>query len=183
MKVRRHLSRLEPLVLNPLHGVPEDDWHRAPRGKWTVSQVVEHLAVSVDLVAQLLEERGELHGRRRRSKPHQTVLRHLVLGTGRLPRGFKTVESAAPCDRPEPELVTAQFRMGVEMTRLLDNQWSRDRKEAVFVRHPYLGDLNLPEWVRFHYIHCRHHSRQIGQLLEWMGVGGRENKEGAAGNG
>jgi hypothetical protein len=106
---------------------------------------------------------------RRRSKPHQTVLRHLVLGAGRLPRGLKTVESAEPSDHPEPELVTAQFRMGVEMTRLLDDRWSEERKELVFLPHPYLGELNLPEWVRFHYIHCRHHVRQMAQLREWMG--------------
>ena len=169
MKVSRHLARLEPLVLKPLHGVPEEEWHRAPRGKWTICQVVEHLAVSVDLVAQLLEERAELRGRRRRSKPHETVLRHLVLGGGRLPRGLKTVLSAAPSEHPDQELVTAQFRMGVEMTKLLNEQWSQERKQSVFLPHPYLGELNLPEWVRFHYIHCRHHVRQISQLIEWVG--------------
>lgn len=183
MRVRRHLSRLEPLVLNPLHGVTEEDWHRSPPGKWSVAQIVEHLAVSVDLVAQLMEERAELPGRGRRSKPHQTVLRHLVLGAGRLPGGLKAVEASWPSADPEPELVTAQFRMGVEMTRLLSTEWPEERQEAVFLRHPYLGDLNLPEWVRFHYIHCRHHARQIGQLLEWTGVSARRNGDRGAGNG
>ena len=168
MKVARHLSRLEPVVLNPVHGLPESEWHSAPEGRWTVAQILEHLAVSVDLVAQLLEERGALPGRRRRSKPHQTVLRHLVLTGGRIPRGLKTVIVAAPSEDPDPALAAAQFRMGVELLRHLSESWTEELRESVFLQHPYLGDLNLPEWVRFHYVHCRHHARQIRERLAWL---------------
>jgi len=168
MKVARHLSRLEPLVLHPVHGLAESDWHRAPEGRWTVAQILEHLAVSVDLVAQLLEERGMLPGRRRRSKPHETVLRHLVLTTGRIPKGLKTVIAAAPSREPDPDMSAAQFRMGVEQLRALSESWSEETRETVFLPHPYLGDLNLPEWVRFHYVHCRHHARQIKDRLDWL---------------
>ncbi len=169
MRVRRQLARLEPLVLNPVHGLSEEDWHRAPREKWTVAQIVEHLAVSVDLVAQMFEERGEVQRMRRRTKPHQTVLRHLVLGVGRMPGGIKTFQAAAPSDAPDPELSAAQFRMGVELLRHLADAWPEEQQENVFVGHPLLGDLNLPEWVRFHYLHCREHGRQIKDLLDWMG--------------
>ena len=43
-----------------------------------------------------------------------------------------------------------------------------ERREAVFVRHPLLGDLNLVEWVRFHYLHCRHHAREIRDRVRWL---------------
>jgi hypothetical protein len=33
--------------------------------------------------------------------------------------------------------------------------------------------LNLPEWVRFHYVHCRHHTRQIRERLRWLRKAGK----------
>ncbi len=169
MKITRQLARLEPMVLHPVHGLSDEEWHHAPAGRWTVAQIVEHLAVSVDLVAQLFEERGELPLRRRHSRPHETVLRHLVLISGRIPRGLNAVAAAVPSDEPEPDMATAQFRMGVELMRHLAETWPSQVRESVFLRHPYLGDLNLPEWVRFHYVHSRHHMQEIRERLRWLG--------------
>ena len=169
MKIARQLARLEPMVLHPVHGLTDDEWHSAPPGKWTVAQIVEHLAVSVDLVAQLFEERGELPPRQRQSRPHETVLRHLVLISGRIPRGLKTVRAAVPSEDPEPEMAAAQFRMGVELMKHLADTWPAEVRESVFLRHPYLGELNLPEWVRFHYVHSRHHMQEIRERLRWVG--------------
>ena len=41
-------AAIPDLVLRPLAGRPEADWHRAPPGKWTPAQIVHHLAISVD---------------------------------------------------------------------------------------------------------------------------------------
>ncbi len=168
MKVTRQLARLEPIVLHPLRGLREAHWHTAPRGAWTIAQIVEHLAISVDIVATIFAERVEREDMRRRSKPHQTVLRHLVLTAGRIPPGFKAVPGSEPSSRPDPELVSAEFRMGVELTRSFVEQWPSRRQVSVYVGHPLLGDLNLPEWARFHYLHCRHHARQIRDRLAWL---------------
>jgi hypothetical protein len=56
-------------------------------------------------------------------------------------------------------LVAAQFRVGVERLATMVDTWPEQRQLEVFVRHPIAGDLNLPEWVRFHYVHCRHHAK------------------------
>ena len=58
MKVRRQLAALEPMILEPLHGVKGDDWHRAPTGRWSIAQVLSHLAIGIDAVGLKLEERG-----------------------------------------------------------------------------------------------------------------------------
>lgn len=149
------------MILQPLHGLADGDWHRGPPGKWTIAQIVEHLSIGVDLVATLFERRADASGMRRRSKPYQSVLRQLLLGVGRIPSGLKAPEVSRPSDHPDPELITAQFRMGVERLKGFDEAWPDERKGNVFVAHPLLGDLNLPEWVRFHYLHCRHHAGQI----------------------
>lgn len=168
MKVTHQLSRLESLILDPLHGLDGEDWHLAPAHKWGVAQIVEHCAIGVDNVGATLERRADKAAMKRRSKPYQTMLRHLVLGIGRLPSGLPAVRGTEPSERPDPELVKARFRMGVERLRRLSEDWPEEQQVNRFVVHPLLGDLNLPEWVRFHYLHCRHHARQIDDRIAWL---------------
>lgn len=168
MKVTHQLSRLEPMVLHPLHGLNGDAWFRAPRRKWCIAQILQHVAIGVDLVATAFEKRADKPDMARRSKPYQTVLRHLILGVGRIPGGLKAPELTRPEERPDPELISAEFRMAVEKMKQFDADWPKLRQESLYVRHPLLGDLNFPEWVRFHYLHCRHHAGQIRNRLEWI---------------
>lgn len=167
MKISRQLARLEPMILHPVRGVNGDEWHRAPEGRWSIAQIVQHLAIGVDTVAEAFARRAA-EDSKRRANPHQTLLRHLALGIGRFPPGLESPEGARPDERPEPELIQAQFRMGVERMRALAEEWPKERQQAVFVNHPILGDLNFREWVRFHYVHCRHHARQIQKRLAWL---------------
>jgi uncharacterized damage-inducible protein DinB len=71
-------------------------------------------------------------------------------------------------DRPEPELVMAQFRMAIQRLEALCQTLPAEQQQRVFVRHPMLGDLNLPEWVRFFFVHNRHHAQQISVRLRWL---------------
>lgn len=169
MKGRHQLAALEPLVLGPLHGIAPEDWHRAPKGKWTVAQIVAHLAIGVDMSSSTLEKRREKFGMLRRSNPGQSVLRHLLLTLGQFPPGRKAREATIPPEHPDPDLVSAQFRMGIERFTKMINEWPESRQLEVFVKHPYLGDLNVPEWVRFHYVHARHHAKQIRDRLRKSG--------------
>ena len=174
MKVRRQLAALEPMILEPLHGVKGDDWHRAPTGRWSIAQVLSHLAIGIDAVGLKLEERGARRDLRRRASPKEHLIRHLILGVGKIPSGHKTPERSNPGDRPDPELATAQYRMGVERLARLVETWPREEQERVFVRHAVLGDLNLPEWVRFFFVHNRHHLHQIEVRLRWLKQKGHE---------
>ena len=173
MKGKHQLDALEPLVLGPLHGIPDQDWHRAPNGKWSVAQIVAHLAAGVDLSSATLEKRKEKYGMLRRSNPGQAVLRNLLLTIGKFPPGRKAREATIPPERPDPAIVSAQFRMGIERFTKMINEWPRSRQLEVFVKHPYLGDLNVPEWVRFHYVHARHHAKQIANRLSLARKGER----------
>jgi hypothetical protein len=168
MKARRQLARLKEIVLDPLNGVTGDDWHRAPKGRWSLAQTLSHLSQGVDLVAGQLEARAGRTDMARRATPGQHLLRHLVLGVGKLPPVRATPEATRPPARPDPELVTAQFRMGVERLGALLETWPPERQRQVFARHPVLGDLNLPEWVRFFYVHSRHHAHQIEVRQRWL---------------
>lgn len=168
MRVAHHIARFEPLVLHPLHGLNEADWYRAPDGVWSIAQIVQHVAIGIDLVARSFRELGDAEPMARQCKPHQRVLRHLTLGTGQYPGTLRALPHAKPDPKPERDLVTAQFRMGVEQYREIDAEWPTERKAERFVPHPVLGDLNFPEWVRFHFLHCRHHAGEIRRRMEWL---------------
>lgn len=168
MKVDHQLSRLEPIVFNPIHGIRQEDWNRAPEGKWSLAQVIEHLAITMDVVAEEFERREGSVGRERQATPAQSVMRHTMLGGGEFPKGMRAPDITLPTQDPDPELASARFRMAVERTRSLVEQWPEESQLGTFVRHQVLGDLNLPEWVRFHYVHSSLHSRQIGKWLAWF---------------
>jgi len=167
MKTTRQLAALEPMVLGRLRGISGDDWHAAPKGRWSLAQILHHLAVGFDEVTLKLEERQGRTDLHRRASPKQQLLRHLVLGVGRIPRG-REAKAAIPDARPDPELATAQFRMAVERLAHLSTTVPLDQQAGLFVRHPVFGDLNLPEWVRFFYVHNRHHAYQIDVRRRWL---------------
>ena len=168
MKVARQLDSLESIVLDPLVDISAGAWSAAPLGKWSIAQIVEHLAIAFDLVATGFASLPEDQPKERDATPAQAVLRHTLLGGGELPKGMKAPDISQPSDDPEPELVVARFRMGIEQTRALVEDWPEERQISTFLRHPVVGDLNLPEWVRFHYVHCTLHSRQIEKRLAEM---------------
>jgi hypothetical protein len=168
MKVTHQLERLEPIVLDPLHGVSREDWERPRDERWSLAQIVEHLAISIDVVAAGFEEIAEADDMKRQATPEQSLMRHVLLGSGRFPKGMRAPDYSLPSDSPDPELARAGFRMAIERTRDLVDTWPEDRKLGRFLRHPVIGDLNLPEWVRFHYVHCSLHARQIAKWLKWL---------------
>jgi hypothetical protein len=180
MKVQRQLAALEPLILGRLRGTGGDDWHRRIPGKWSLAQVLRHLAIGVDYSATTFEARAAKTDMKRRATPRQALLRHLILGLGKFPKGGEAPAGSIPEDRPDPEAATAQFRMGVARLEALIEAWPKPRLTRIFVKHPVLGDLNLPEWVRFHYVHCRHHGRQIEARLRWLRARGDAEAERAS---
>jgi DinB superfamily len=168
MKFRRQLEALEPMILDPLEGLRDAQWHEAPAGRWTIAQILQHLALGMDAVVQLLEERKERTDLERRASARQQLLRHLLLGIGRIPPGRKTPAATRPADRPDPKLATAQYRMAVERLATRAESLPAEQQARLYVRHPHIGDLNLPEWVRFFYVHNRHHAHQIAVRLRWL---------------
>lgn len=168
MKVRRQLAALEPMVLHPLRHLEGEEWHRSLPGKWSIAQIVRHLAIGIDYTAATLEKRARRTDLKRRATPGQTLLRHLYLGLGRVRPGRDAPQGTVPEERPDPEATLAQFRMGVARLETMIETWPPERQLNVYAKNPALGDLNLPEWVRFHYVHCRHHARQLRARLRWL---------------
>jgi hypothetical protein len=157
---------LPDLVLGPLAGRTDGDWHAAPPGKWSSAQIVEHLAISLDLSSRtFLQRLAKGPMRRRRRSPVAWAGYWLLIRGGRYPGGFRAAQGTAPGSRPDPAAAAGRFREGHARFRELEPVLLPARRDNLFVKHPFIGDLTLPEWLRFHALHCAHHARQIRERL------------------
>ena len=157
---------LPDLVLGPLAGRPDADWYRAPVGKWNAAQIVEHLSLSIHLSALGFEERRARDPMQRRPRTlFERAAYFLLLQVGVFPPGFKSpsrTTPAAPVDRATAE---THFRDAHTRFREVERLLLPARATDLFVKHPRLGDLCLPEWLAFHVLHARHHTKQIRQRV------------------
>src|SRR2546428_12273278 len=74
----QRFAAIPDVVLGPLAGRPEADWHRGPPGKWTPAQIVHHLAISIDGSARVFAARRAKPPMRRRPRPARQRLAPLL---------------------------------------------------------------------------------------------------------
>ncbi len=160
------IKTLHAIVLGPLEHHTDDEWQRAPTGKWTPAQIVEHLAIGIDGSARKFDERRDRPPMTRR--PRRLIERIAsvsILGLGWYPQGFKAPKGTVPAAGITRAEAEAHFREGIVRWEALERDLLPRRPGDLFLRHPRLGDLTMPEWVRFHEVHARHHAKQIKQRL------------------
>jgi hypothetical protein len=160
------LAVLPDLVLGPLAGRTDADCYQAPPEKWCPAQIVQHLALGIEYSARTFESRrARAPMRRRRRLPKELIGYWLVLRGGWIPGGWRAPAATRPGGQPERAAVERQFREAVERLFVLERELLPDRRADLFAKHPALGDLTLPEWGRFHILHCAHHAKQIRARL------------------
>ena len=160
------MTDLSVIVLGPLAGRPETAWQRAPAGKWTPAQIVEHLALSMEMSAAAVGARRAKEPMARRGTTlREKVGKVLTLGLGWFPPGRKAPPPTTPAPRIDGHAAEAHFRAALVAWEVLERDLLPARRHDLFVKHPRLGDLTLEEWGRFHRVHARHHARQIRARL------------------
>lgn len=160
------LAGLAGEVLGPLEGRPDADWQRAPAGKWTSAQIVEHLAIGFEWsAAKFRERRDRPPMARRRRTAMEWAAYALILGLGWYPSGRQAPAGSVPAPRVERAEAERRFRAGALAWDALVRDLLPARRRDLFVKHPRLGDLTVEEWLRFHLAHARHHARQIRDRL------------------
>ena len=163
---RLSFGDLRELVLGKMAGRSEADWQRAPTGKWTPAQIVEHLALGIESSAQrFLDRRGKPPMTRRGRTPVEWAAKVFILGVGWYPPGMKAPEGARPAERVEGKAAESRFRRGLALWDRVVAELLPARRDDLFVKHPRLGDLTIEEWRTFHVSHARHHARQIRERL------------------
>ncbi|HKE89122.1 MAG TPA: DUF1569 domain-containing protein [Gemmatimonadales bacterium] len=159
-------SDLPDIVLGSLKDHPEVDWYRAPEGHWCSAQIVEHLALGLQWSAAGFEDRRARDPMVRRPlKLRERLARVCIMDLGFFPPFLRAPERSIPPEKIERQVAEEHFRTGCERIQDIAKLLLPARSRDLFVKHPRMGDLTLPEWMDFHVRHARHHAKQIRKRI------------------
>ncbi|MBI1740451.1 MAG: DUF1569 domain-containing protein [Acidobacteriales bacterium] len=161
-----YLERLQRELEDATVGTTSASMANRPSGKWSPAQVLEHLFLTYRGtnagLAKCLEKGAPL------ASP--ATLKHrmgtlLVVNLGYLPSGYKAPERATPTGMPAEEVQRAIFAEIQQMDAGLAECERKFGVRAKILDHPVLGPFNVCQWRKFHWVHGRHHARQIRERL------------------
>ena len=146
-------------------------WERGIEGKWTAGEHVAHIAVTMAESAGMFGKAAALHRAgflpsRPRRGPMQWLWVHLVIAPGRLPRGGKTAARFVPAAHPKREGTLRELRTALAQHRTVTESLSAPERDQLWTPNPFLPrwHYTLPEMLRVHAIHARHHAKLIGEI-------------------
>ena len=136
-------------------------WASSPAaGKWSPSQIVEHVARSFDASVSVAGGQPSAFPRLPAIlHPLLRVVFRWMLKKGSLPNG-KTTRALNPADGP---VTPAEGRARLEAAHArYEAACRRLAALGATMRTPMFGPVRVEDFVRFMELHTRHHLRQIG---------------------
>jgi Protein of unknown function (DUF1569) len=161
-----YLERLRRQLEDAVAGASAASLAQGPPGKWNAAQILEHLLLTYKGTNRGLAkcvEQGAPLGTRATLKHRMATL--LVVDLGYMPRGRKSPERAMPRGMA-PDMV--RHEVVEELQRMVTGFDECERKfgpRTKIMDHPFLGPLTAGEWRKFHWVHGRHHVRQIRERI------------------
>jgi Protein of unknown function (DUF1569) len=145
---------------------------RSLRGKatpWSTQDVIEHLLITYRDTAALFDR--YLDRKSPSQKPVEAkhrVLQFLVIRCGGFPRGAQAPERTLPGKSGMPpmsgEELCACMRSELENLDAKIDECRQAFEKTPFAPHFIFGPLTPEQWRRFHFVHGRHHLKQLGRI-------------------
>jgi hypothetical protein len=161
-----YLERLRQELEDAIAGASPSALAQAPAGKWSAAQILEHLFLTYKNtnrgMAKCLETGAPLATR---ATLKQRVATLLVVNFGYMPAGRKAPERATLRGMSPEEVQPAIAPELQRMASGLEDCERRFGARTKIMDHPFLGPLTAEEWRRFHWVHGRHHARQIRERI------------------
>ena len=144
-------------------------WH--PEGKWSSANVLEHLSIAFSGTAKGMS-RILAAGKPdcRASTPKDVLQVLLVVKLGYFPEGRKAPAGVVPKGISTQEAMRG-IREKLKAVDVAITQCEQTFGNVKILTHPILGPLTACEWRKFHFIHTRHHMKQV-RRLRMMAAGG-----------
>jgi hypothetical protein len=161
-----YLERLRRELEEATGNATASELGRAPEGKWSPAQILEHLLLTYKSTHRGLEkclEHGASLATPATMKDRFATL--LVVNLGHIPNGRRAPERAMPQGMPAEEVQQAFVPAIEKMAATLDDCERRFGSRTKIMDHPFLGPLTANEWRKFHWVHGRHHARQIRERM------------------
>ena len=156
------LQRADRAIRESAGTLSVDDLLRHPPGRWSGAEILEHLGITFSRTVKGLQRlvdhgvpaTGHATGAQRAGKL-------LVVYVGYFPGGVESPEAVRPRGADPGGVLAATLSSLAAMNEGLDAAELRFGPRLPVMDHPVLGPLSVHEWRRFHWVHTRHHVRQI----------------------
>ncbi len=161
-----YLERLRWELEETMTVTSPDRMDHGPAGKWTPAQVLEHLFLTYRNTNKGLAkclEKGMPLGTRATLWHRVGTL--VVVTLAYFPKGRKAPEWTVPKGMPTEEVRGAILPEIQQMDAGLAECERRFGARAKILDHPVLGPFNVGQWRKFHWVHGKHHARQIRERL------------------
>ena len=160
-----YLQQLQNAIASASRGMSVEELARHPEGKWSAAEVLEHLYLTYTGTIKGCErclQAGRPLARipTWRDRARTTV----VVGLGFLPGGRKAPERTTPRGMPAEQVTSAVGPMLVAMDEAIARCEAKFGKRTKLMDHLILGPLTARQWRKFHWVHGRHHVKQIWRL-------------------
>jgi DinB superfamily len=162
-----YLQRLREAIASATRDMSLEDLRRHPEGKWSTAEVLEHLYLTYTGTTKAFErclQAGEPQARMPMLMDRVRVF--VVNGLGHLPEGRKSPKHALPRGMAVEEVVREIGPRISAMDDQIAQCEARFGKRTRVLDHPILGPLTGRQWRKFHWIHGRHHLKQIHRLRQ-----------------
>lgn len=168
--MNKWLAQIEGMVTSATAGMTEEQLIWRPEGKWSAAQILEHLAktysgTSVGYEKAIAAKQALTTAS---TQLKQEVAKFVLLRVGYFPPGRKSPERVLPKDEWSGVAALSQTRQ--ELAKMIQAQMKAEEMFAgvKVMDHPVLGPLTPEQWAKFHYVHAKHHMKQVGTLRRQM---------------
>ena len=160
-----YLERLREAITSATQGMSVQDLKRHPEGKWSAAEVLEHLYLTYTGTVKGFErclQAGKPLARTPLLKDRMQTF--VVTGLGYLPEGRKAPERTQPHGMRADEVARDIGPLIAALDEVIARCEARFGKRTRVLDHPILGPLTGRQWRKFHWVHGRHHVKQIQRL-------------------
>ena len=160
-----YLDRLRTAIASATSGMTTGDLTRHREGKWSTAEVLEHLYLSYTGTAKGCErclQAGQPLARTPRLKDR--LVTAVVVGAGYFPPGREAPKNTLPRGMTAEKVLSDLESQIATMDALIAQCEARYGKRTRMLDHPVLGPLTAAQWRKFHWVHGRHHVKQIMRL-------------------
>lgn len=160
-----HLERVQQALERATRDLTPAQLTCHPEGKWCVAEILEHLALTYSGTAKAMERvlaAGKPLARAATLK--EGIATALVVEAGHMPGGRQAPEMTRPRGLPPEQAVAGIHSDLAAMCRTLEQCRERFGASVKIANHPILGPLSVSQWCKFHWVHTRHHMKQVERL-------------------
>ena len=157
-----YLNRCVEIIETSTAGLPDAALTQRVDGHWSIIEIVEHLQLAYSGTAKGFDRCLEAGApSAQRFSLAEKVRKFVVVRVGYFPPGRQAPKFVQP--KGDADLPTVIERARRDL-KWLDDRALRVRERfgsVAILDHPLLGAFTLEEWLRFHWIHTKHHEKQI----------------------